>query len=103
MHIANLVATIKSVVAEMDQTVEDVPSSLANLDEIERRRAFRNLGAHWSARRLPGEDTIVLFTMNGYDERQISGVDTPFKDHARTAILDLVDRIQRLVPDQSLR
>ncbi len=91
IHISNLVKTVKSVVAQMDAVVEDVPNSLAMLDEIELRRAIRNLLAHWSARRLPGEDAIVLLTMSGFDERQISGADRQFGDHARTAILDLAD------------
>jgi hypothetical protein len=75
----------------MDQSLENVADTLLKLDEIERRRGFRNLLAHWAARRLPGEDAIVFFTMDGFDERQISGADMPFGDHARTAIVDLAD------------
>ena len=91
VHVSKLVETARGVVERMDPAVEDVPDALAKLDEIERRRGFRNLLAHWAARRIPGQDAIVLFSMDGYDERQISGADVPFRDNARTAIIDLAD------------
>ena len=90
LHLSTLIETIKSVVVRMD-AVENVADSLVKLDEIEQRRGIRNLLAHWAARRLPGEDAIVLLTMSGFDEQQISEADTPFGDYARTAILDLAD------------
>ena len=91
VHSSKLFETAKGVVARMDPTVEDVPDSLAKLDEIELRKGFRNLFAHWAARRIPGQDAIVLFSMDGYDERQISGADAPFRDSARTAMINLAD------------
>lgn len=89
--ISDLVPTIKTVVERMNPTVEDIRDSLAKLDEIELRRSFRNLFAHWAARRIPNEDAIVLFSMDGFDQKQIFGVDNPLEDVAQTVIVDLAD------------
>lgn len=91
ISISDLVPTIKKVVEKMNPAVENIRDSLAKLDEIEARRGFRNLFAHWAARRIPNEDAIVLFSMDGFDQKQISGVDDPLKDVAQTAIVDLAD------------
>ena len=90
-HISDLIPTIKRVVGGMDQAIEDVADSLGKLDEIELRRGFRNLLAHWAARRIPGEDAIVLFSMDGFDGRQLFGTDKPLEDVAQHAILNLAD------------
>jgi hypothetical protein len=86
-----LTPTLKASVAVMDPVVEDVPDSLGKLDEIEFRRGFRNIMAHWAARRVPGEDALVFMSKDGRDEKQISGEDKVQVDYARTAILDLAD------------
>jgi len=83
--ISDLVPTIKTVVERMNPAVEDIRDSLAKLDEVELRRRFRNLLAHCAARRIPNEDAIVLFSMDGFDQKQISGVDNPLEDVAQTS------------------
>ena len=88
---SQLVPTLKSAVARLDPRVEDIGDSQEKLDEIEFRRGIRNLLAHWAAKRLPGEDAIVLMSKDGRDERQISGDDAYQPDYVRTAILDLAD------------
>jgi hypothetical protein len=47
--------------------------------------------AHWAAKRIPGEDAIVLMSKDGRDEKQISGEDQSRDDYVRTAIFDLAD------------
>ena len=91
VHISDLIPMIKGVVEGMNPALENVPESLAKLDEIERRRGYRNLLAHWAARKIPEEDAIALFSMDGFDQRQVSGVDKPLEDIAQTAIVDLAD------------
>ena len=100
-HSSEVVPTIKRVVEQMDPAIENIADSLAKLDEIELRRGFRNIFAHWAARRIPQEDAMALFSMDGFDERQISGIDRPLEDVARTVIFDLADirgLIGHLVP-----
>lgn len=88
---SELVPALKQGVAGMDGAMEDIASALARLDEIELRRSFRNLLGHWAARRIPGEDAILLVTKDARDERQISSQDGLGGDDVTTAIMDLAD------------
>ena len=85
-----LTNAVQDVVASMDPSIENITESLGRLQEIERRREFRNLMGHWAARRIANEDAIVLMTKNEADAKQISGrfVGT---GAVKTAILDLAD------------
>lgn len=91
IHQADLVKRAKAAVSRMDPTVEDIPATHSKLDEIEFRRTFRNLLAHWAARRIPGEDAIVFLSKDGRDDKRISGEETVGHDHAKKAIVDLAD------------
>jgi len=86
-----LVQTLKAAVVKLDPSIEDIDKNLKKLDEIEYRRSVRNLLAHWAAKRIPGEDAIVLMSKDGLDEKQISGEDQSRDDYVRTAIFDLAD------------
>lgn len=88
---ADIVKQAKAAVSRMDSMVEDIPATRGKLNEIEFRRAFRNLLAHWAARRIPGEDAILLLSKDGSDDKQISGEETVGHDHAKNAIVDLAD------------
>jgi len=90
-HVSELIPSMKVVVEGMDARIENISESIAKLDEIELRRSFRNLLAHWAARRLPGEDAIVLLSMDGSDSKQLFGTDEPREDVAQHAILNLAD------------
>jgi hypothetical protein len=85
-----LVPTVKAVVQTMDPSVEDVPDALGKLDEIEFRRPFRNLFAHWAAKRIPNEDAIVFFTKNEADALQTSGTGLEV-GNVSTGVMDLAD------------
>lgn len=88
---SELVPALKQGVSGMDGAMENIPSAVAKLDEIELRRSFRNLLGHWAARRIPGEDAILLVTKDARDERQVSSQDGLEGDDVTTAIMDLAD------------
>ena len=84
-----LVPTLKEVVAQMDETVEDLPELLEQLDEIELRRAHRNLLGHWAARRFPNHDAIVFLTKDNRDAKRNGGDLAP--GAVATAIMNMAD------------
>lgn len=88
---AQLVTALKHAVSRMDPAIEDIQQSHEKLDELELRRKIRNLLAHWAAKRIPGEDAIILFSKSGHDEKQISGRYTLGVSVTRTAFMDLAD------------
>ena len=78
-------------VKRMDPSVEEVEDTIHMLNAIETYRKTRNLLAHWAARRIPGEDAIVLVTKTALDMKQANAVDLQADDGVGTAILDLRD------------
>lgn len=67
-----LVSTLKLGVLAMDPSVEPISDTLGKLDEIELRRANRNLYAHWAP--IPhGPDHLVFMTRSDSDARQATG------------------------------
>lgn len=66
-NIGDLVVAVKAQVVKMDPYVEDISHSIAMLDEIELRRPFRNLLAHWAARRIVNQDAMILFSVDNKD------------------------------------
>lgn len=86
-----LVDSVITVVRQMDPAIEEVEETESRLAEIERRRPWRNVLAHWAGARLPGEDALVFRTNDPFDEQQISGERCIVVDTARYAIVDLAD------------
>lgn len=88
---AELVRLVKEAVGGMAIEHENIADSLAKLDEIEFRRPFQNLLAHWAAKRIPNHDAIALLSMDTKDSKQVFNQQVTTKDHCMYSIL--------LVPD----
>lgn len=86
-----LVNLVKIGLRKTGVTGQPLEEELAKLDEIEFRRPFRNLLAHWAAKRIPGHDAIVLLTMDGKDASNV-GIGSPVsKDHCTYSIMMIPD------------
>lgn len=90
-HISELVKLIKGAVAALNPQDPDLDDILGKLDEIEFRRPFRNLLAHWAGRRIPGHDAIVLLSMDTRDAETVLGVNALTKDHCLYSVVMLPD------------
>lgn len=69
-----LVETVKEGIAKAFPTDSQLNDDMARLDEIEFRRPFRNMFAHWAAKRLDGMDSIVFMTKDPQDEKVVYGL-----------------------------
>lgn len=86
-----LVKLLKTGLKRTSITSQRLEDTLGKLDEIEFRRPFRNLLAHWAAKRIPGHDAIVLLTMDTKDALSV-GINWPSnKDHCTYSIMMLPD------------
>lgn len=81
---ARLVPLVKSAVSTMERETED---TIALLDEIELRRGFRNMFAHFIARAFE-DDFLVFITRDDYDAQQALG--RPLRDDG--VLFALIDR-----------
>jgi hypothetical protein len=97
IHSSTVASTVMESVKAMDRTIEDIPDALNLLQIIERRREVRNLVSHWTARRIPNEDAIMLMSKDESDAKQIRGSYLRM-GRVCTAVLDLADL--RAVLDQ---
>ena len=89
---------VASVVQE-GVAVEDIADTLNILWIIERRREIRHLLGHWAARRIPGEDAIVLVTKDETDAKRTGGSYLTL-GKVKQAVLDLTDL--RLIFEQQI-
>jgi hypothetical protein len=90
IHSSEVSSIVMASVEVMDAAVEEIPETLRKLVIIERRREIRNLLGHWAARRIPGQDAIVLMTKDESDAMRSGGAYLE-SGHVKTAILDLAD------------
>jgi hypothetical protein len=90
IHSSKVASTVQDSVKSMDAAVEGIPETIRILAIIERRREIRNLLGHWTARRIPNEDAIVLLTKDESDAMQIDRAYLG-NGHVKSAILDLAD------------
>ncbi|MGZ8160354.1 MAG: hypothetical protein ACXWT4_16305 [Methylobacter sp.] len=88
---SELVELTKKVVMNLERSSPELNDTLEKLDEIEFRRPFRNLLAHWAAKRIPGHDAIVLLSMDTKDALTVVGNNAITKDHCFFSILMLPD------------
>ncbi|MGA0602964.1 hypothetical protein ACO2Q3_19805 [Caulobacter sp. KR2-114] len=66
-----LTAAVRDTAAEIHRNTGLDGEAVAHLDAIALNQNMRNLLAHWAARRIPGEDYLVLL---GKDERDAAQV-----------------------------
>ncbi len=90
IHSSEVASAVRDAVKAMDPAVEDIPDTIHILSIIERRREIRNLLGHWAARRIPGENAIVLLTKDESDARRTGGAYLA-NGHVKSAVLDLED------------
>lgn len=88
---SELVELTKKAVMNLELSNPELNDTLGKLDEIEFRRPFRNLLAHWAAKRIPGHDAIVLLSMDTNDALAALGNNAITKDHCSYSILMLPD------------
>lgn len=91
VHTSDLVGLVKTAVTKLGLSDPELEDVLGKLDEIEFRRPFRNLLAHWAGRRLPGHDAIVLLSMDAKDASARVGENAVTKDHCVYSIVLLPD------------
>ncbi|MGN8139218.1 hypothetical protein ACTJLC_31550 [Paraburkholderia sp. 22099] len=74
----------------MDPSIEDIPDTIGRLNELEFRRPYRNLFAHWAAKRIRGQDALYLMSHDARDAEQamVGPID---RSHAGFAIVLLPD------------
>lgn len=52
----------KLIEAVNNSSLADKGEIIKNLEEIELRRDFRHIMAHWAGRRFPNDDAVIFFT-----------------------------------------
>jgi hypothetical protein len=72
------------------QEGDDEEDVKLNLHEIGYRRSFRNVLAHWAAKRIPGEDAFVFFSTDKAEYKKIIGSDIK-SGHVGNITLDAAD------------
>jgi len=87
----NLIETVKQGVMRLNTADEPAADTLGKLSEIEDRRGFRNLLAHWPAKRIPQEDALVLLSQDSADAKRMLGRENTAAhcSHAVVALPDL--------------
>lgn len=90
VHSSKLVSSVKAAIAAMSADDEDIEEALARFDEIELRRPFRNVFAHWAGRRFPNHDAVVFVTKDERDSERVHG-QAQGKDRVSTAVIKLSD------------
>lgn len=90
LRMAELVNKAKSAIEKMGAENENIADSLARLNEIELRREFRNLLAHWAAKRVIGKDALILFSQDSKDLQRATGKGLE-KDFSGYCIINLAD------------
>ncbi|WKZ93223.1 hypothetical protein P0E69_04670 [Chimaeribacter arupi] len=75
-----------------DNLVESskVDETIGKLKEIKFRRDYRNIFAHWAAKRIPNEDGMIFFASDDSDFKKIFGKKIE-ADMAAYAIFDVAD------------
>lgn len=73
---SELVGAVKEGISKAFPSNGQLSDDLAKLDEIEFRRPFRNMFAHWAAKRLDETDSIVFMTKDLKDEKAVHGLST---------------------------
>jgi hypothetical protein len=73
LRFSALITEIKRCISILEADPEATGDAIKKLDEIERKRAFRNMIAHWSAQRIPNEDAFVFITKNDADAIKTKG------------------------------
>lgn len=67
-----------------------VDETIGKLKEIKFRRDYRNIFAHWAAKRIPNEDGMIFFASDDSDYKKIFGKKIEV-DMAAYAIFDVAD------------
>lgn len=88
---SELVKQVKAGAGQLALSEPQLQEVLGKLDEIEFRRSVRNLLAHWSAKRVPGHDAIVLLSMDAKDSVSALGEPAVTKNEAIYALMMLPD------------
>lgn len=86
-----LVKTVKEGVAKAFPFDAQLSDDLAKLDEIELRWPFRNMFAHWAARRLDGMDSIVFMTKDSKDAKAAQDLNTTIASSITYAVMMIED------------
>jgi hypothetical protein len=68
---SDLVDMSVAAVMKMDPATENVADTVGRLKELEFRRPFRNLFAHWAAKRIRNQDALYLMS---HDSRDVNAV-----------------------------
>lgn len=95
VNITYIIGKLIELVNEKVIESSKVDEVIDKLQEIKYRRDYRNIFAHWAAKRIPNEDGMIFFASDAQDykkvyERKISA------DIAAYVIFDVAD-IRRLV------
>lgn len=90
IHSSAVASAVQDAVKAMDSSSEDISEALRILEIVERRRELRNLLGHWAARRIVGQDAIVLISKDEKDAMRVGGTYLG-SGRCKTAILDLAD------------
>lgn len=88
---SQLVRAVKDGIAKAFPHDDQLSDDLAKLDEIEFRRPFRNMYAHWAAKRLDETDSIVFMTKDPQDEKAVHGLNTADTDGVTFAVMMIED------------
>jgi hypothetical protein len=100
LQTSELAATLKVVVRELHLTLE-APEALVFFDFIEEYRSYRNLFAHWAARRVKDKDVIIFVSRSDSDTVQLLGTHLEYWQAASVLmhvgkIHELIERTQQI-------
>lgn len=88
-HNVHMLSKLKEVVDKFCDPSE-IDVALAIMQEIEFRKPYRNIYAHWAAKRIPNEDAIVFLSSEPSEYRKKFKCEIPLGGSI-FAIMDVVD------------
>lgn len=88
-HTTHMLSKLKEVVHQFSDASE-VNVALTMMKEIEFRKPYRHIYAHWAAKRIPNEDAIVFFTSDPSEYKKKINNEIPLGG-CIFAIMDVVD------------
>ncbi|EHS6109939.1 hypothetical protein KV953_004644 [Salmonella enterica] len=90
INIPYMMNVLKKSINQVITEPSEISLFIENLGEIELRRSYRNIFAHWAAKRIPKEDAMVFITSNAQDYKKVIGKEMN-SDYVAYAILDIAD------------
>ncbi|MGE7416179.1 hypothetical protein [Methylobacterium tarhaniae] len=95
---AQVFPKLRETIAEVLPDGNDKEGIIKAADTIEMHRIHRHTFAHWAARRVPGEEALILYTKNAREAERRDGkpLGTNYLKYAIVSLLTFDEEIKKL-------